>query len=322
MLMGWFVLFMVLLTAVAVAAIIAIALVRPKRHQCASRVSDYEMVECSYQPLFRPPTNRKQKSSPHKPHKTETTVHGRIKTVYSRNLAGYAVGKELKQNSTENARNSVQSASAGWTVPRLVPSPDGGALATYCSVSVGIDGFASKNAAGMIRIGTESDWEDVSDVSNQQLNYAWFQVGERSPVMIVNFPINIGDKISAAIKRTDSKSGQCRLTIRNDTRGVAAVIPSNFTNSPHSDFATAMFLVEAHTEDQVLPLADFGAITFHECICTVDNVLAPVDASDRQATPIHMVNDTDQQILCGTIAATSNLSPDGKSFTVTAKISP
>ena len=156
-----------------------------------------------------------------------------------------------------------------------------------------------------------------------QVDYAWFKVGDKPPTMIVNFPIAAGDVISASIQSRAKTPGYFRMTIRNETRGMAVVIPSQLTISPHSLCATAAFVIELPSDknaNQRQPLlADFGAQTFHECVCMIDERLGPINDSNdkRQFAPINMVGNTDQPILTKTIANTSSLSPDGKSFSVT-----
>jgi hypothetical protein len=322
MLMRWMIIFMILLTAVAAATIIVVALVRPKRHDHASKVSGYTLIDCSYQPLSDAPTYRMHITKTHEPHAIESTVHGHIKSIQSKNWAGYVVARDLKRP----AKDSVSSVSANWTVPRIWPPPptprsgyagNNNNTTRYSATWVGIDGF-SRTSKSVQQIGTESDWDPLS---GQQINYAWFEIYEQRPMMIVNFPVSVGDSISAAVKRATKasarKNGQFELTIRNNTRGVAVVVPSQFTRSPHAECSTAQFIVEAPFDKQILPLADFGAQSFHECICTIDQLLNTINGPDRQFAPIHMVNPTNQKILQQTIAQTSPLAPDGKSFTIT-----
>lgn len=307
-------LFMILLTVIAASAIVAIALVRPKRHDHASKVSGYDLIECSYQPLSAAPTYRMQVTQPHEAHATERTVHGRIKNIQSKNRAGYVVARNLNRP----VKNSINSVSASWSIPRLWPHLPT-SVNRFSATSVCIDGFQSSKRS-MIQIGTESDWDAIN---GQQINFAWFAISDRPPTLIVNFPVAIGDSISAAIKRGQKlkakKNGQFELTIRNNTQGVAMVVPQEFTRSLHTECSTAQFVVETPYENHhIAPLADFGAQTFHECICTVDEQLAPILAKDRQFAPLHMMNAVSEPILQKVIARTSNLTPDGKSFTVTS----
>lgn len=323
--MGWVAVFMILLTLVSAAAIISIALVRPKEHKCASKLSGFNLVECSYQTLSDPPTNRTHSTQANDMFKQDASVQGRLKTVSSRNWAGYVVASDLNNP----IKKSVKMVSATWTIPRILPR-EPREVPRYSSTWVGIDGFnnSSTNPAILAQLGTESDWEpsqsgDDDGEGGQQVNYAWLKVGEKPPVMLVNFPTSAGDVISASIVNRGKVPGYFRMTIRNETRGTAVVIPSQLTVSPHSLCATAAFAIElpsnvsAHGTKNAL--ADFGAQTFHECVCEIDQHVGPInDSSDeRQFAPINMVANTDQPILRKIIAATSPLSPDGKSFSVT-----
>lgn len=315
MLMRWMVIFMIILTVVSAATIITVALARPKRHDHASKVSGYSMIDCSYQPLSEAPTYRMHVTKTHELHASETSVHGRIKYIQSKNWAGYIIAKDLKNP----VKDSVTSVSATWTVPRIWPQKPT-STSRYSATWVGIDGFL-KSSKSVQQIGTESDWDGIN---GQQINYAWFKVDDQTPMMVVNFPVSVGDSISAAVKRPTGakakKRGQFEMTIRNNTKGVAVVIPSQFTRSPLAQCSTAQIIVEAPFEKRTLPLADFGAQTFHECICTVVEQLNGIEASDRQFAPIHMINPSDTPILQQIIAQTSTLAPDGKTFTITSQI--
>lgn len=319
MLMGWVVAFMILLTAVSAAAIITVALVRPKEHRHAAKLSGYDMVECSYQTLSDHPTNRTYSTYSQQTHSLDITVQGTLKGVQSRNWAGYAVADDL----TNPTPNSVQMVSASWTLPRIRPPNNPKNVNHYSAAWVGLDGFASKTMAPIVQqVGTASDWD-----GSKQIDYAWFKVAEKAPVMVVNFPLSPGDVVSAAIKTVGKTPGRLRMTLRNDTRGVAVVIPFDMTASPHAQCSTAQFAIEAPSEPspsgstrKILPLADFGTHSFHECLVMINRRLASINSNDgRQHAAISLVTNTDQPIFLKTIAAPSPLSPDGKSFSIVAQ---
>jgi Peptidase A4 family len=295
---------MVIMTLITSAIIITVTLVPPK-HQidsCATKISGYALIDCSYHRLSHPPTNRSHKSSLAAIHSMEKSVHGKVKVIRSHNVAGYTI-----KTRRPIVKNSVKLISGGWIIPRV--GNDGDEY-EHLSVCVSMD---SKTINGLVRVGTESDYDAKHGL---QLNYAWFQIGNESPIMIVNFPAFVGDKISTAIQVMDKRIGQTRITIRNHTKGAAVVVPANFSIAPHADFSSASFLVETPTENcaKVAPMVDFGAVTFHDCLLMIDNVLGPINYSGREISPIHMI--IEQNGLPKILARTSTLSPDAKSFTV------
>lgn len=323
--MGWLVLFLVIISLVSVAVILVVALTRPAELEHASELKGYELVECSYQQLKEGPTHRDLVTRHMLLHEKDLTTNNEIKTVRSRNWAGYvtaplkALNSVIKSSIKSSIKNSIKDVSASWVVPHLKPTPYSSSIAVW----VGVDGFLNESA---IQIGSHSEWsvnankeeEEEADVQGQQVNYGWFRMGSTFPMtMVVGFPVGAGDTLSAAI--VNKGKGQASMTLRNDTRSQAVVLPTSLTNNPQADWVNAAFAIELPHEEgnsSETVLADFNSVSFRNCVCTIGNKRAGILAKDRQCAPVHLVSDPDVPILSKLAAQTSPLNPNQHSFSI------
>lgn len=331
---GWFVAFLVLIFVISSVTLIVVALKRPMYHERVSDLKGFEILDCTYQPFSQSPTYLKHFTRSNAAISLKKNLKGEVESVDSQNWCGYVVGDSL----TQPAQNSVTSASATWNIPRLQIQSNNENTHQCCAIWVGLDGYDGDGSGDLAlrpvqQIGTHSDW----DASTQQVvHYAWFQVFGDEPKIIVGFPVMEGDSISAEVlAKPDKKKNllipdkaamvtQFQMIIRNNTRGVAAVVPLNMsTSSANIGCRTAQFIVETPTElvngkPHVLPLADFGAITFQDCAATIYGVLAPIqntkNTDKRKHAPIKL--HTLFNSLKTPRATPSPLTPNKKSFTV------
>jgi hypothetical protein len=327
--MGWFVVFLVLTFVISAVIIIVVALKRPVYHEKVSDLKGFEVLDCSFQPFSDAPTFRNHFTRSNSLVSIKKTLHGQVERIDSENWCGYVVSDDL----TQPSKNSVTTVAASWTIPRLILQEP---LDTsqYCSIWVGLDGY--EGDAGITKsmalrpvqqIGTHSDW----DASTQQIvHYAWFQVQGQPPKIIVGFPLQSGDSVSAEVVAKPNKKNvlvplkasnvlQFQMTIRNNTSGVAALVPLSMSLSPHAGCLSAQFIIEAPSEtssvkQKVLPLADFGSVTFHDCVCTINGTLGPIQAKDRKHAPIFLIKNNNFQQY--NLVSPSPLTPNKKSFTI------
>jgi hypothetical protein len=178
----------------------------------------------------------------------------------SGNWSGYAV--PLEGSGVSDTFSAVQGT---WVVPTVTGS---GRQEAYSSAWVGLDGYES---ATVEQIGTEQDW-----TGRAQANYVWFEMYPAGAYEIENFPANPGDSISAQVQyagqvnvqigrgRTEQES-VFKLTIVNNTHNVSFTVPSSYTTVATAARASAEWVVEAPTSRTILPLADFGSVTFSRC---------------------------------------------------------
>lgn len=219
----------------------------------------------------------------------------------STNWAGYAAVSSLQ----DPAKKSVTAVSGSWTIPALVASAS---PKTFSSIWIGIDGYASSTVE---QIGTEQNINN-----GVQKNFAWFEMYPNVLYKIKGFPVNIGDAISASVtfKGTNKKGKSIfLLTITNVTRGVTYTVPKNFSKTKKADRSSAEWIAEAPSSKKgVLPLANFQTIVFTNCSATINGITGSINNPNWEDDSITMV--TEDNIVK---AIPSNLSVDGKSFSVT-----
>ncbi len=210
----------------------------------------------------------------------------------STNWSGYAIGKAHPEY------DIVNYAYGSWTVPTISPS----ANTTYSSVWVGIDGFSSNSVE---QIGTEHDW-----TNGAQVNYAWFEMYPLGSYQITGFPLNIGDVIGAEVNYLGSNVFQ--LTLFNYTQKVYFAVPTSYTTSSTAQRNSAEWIVEAPYDGGILPLANFGNVTFTNCTVEINRTTGPINDRWWQNDAINMESSTGAPE-----AATSALTANGEGFSVT-----
>ncbi len=224
-----------------------------------------------------------------------TPPHIRVREGLSTNWSGYAALTSL----TNPLRNSVTRVAGTWTIPRLTSTPN----TTYSSIWVGIDGYSSSTVE---QIGTEQDWQN-----GRQQNYAWFEMYPNFAYEILGFPVNVGDSITGVVSYVGNNIFQLVLT--NNTRRVTYTVPSTYTRTI-ANRSSAEWIVEAPSENTVLPLANFGTATMTSCSCTINGVSGPINSTKWKNDKITMITPSGL-----TKALPSALSTNGQSFSVTWK---
>jgi len=202
----------------------------------------------------------------------------------SSNWAGYdAVG------------GTFTSVTATWVQPTIQPS----LTTAYADFWVGLDGDGSTTVE---QIGTEG--YSLGGVVTYD---AWYEMYPNYPV---NIPMTItpGDLITATV--TSTAANKFVLSLVDQTSGQSFTTRQTFAGA---QLASAEVIVEAPYADGVgvLPLADFGAVNFTNCVLNGQ----PIAAFTWQQ--INMVTETGSLL-----ARTSALGPDGASFSVTTDTTP
>jgi hypothetical protein len=199
----------------------------------------------------------------------------------SENWAGYAA-----------SGSGFTEVSGSWVVPTVQP---GQALATDAAW-VGIGGVSSQD---LIQSGTQAV------VLNGKVQYqAWTEILPADSKQLA-IDIHPGDNISVDI--TEYSRGKWRITFADVTTG--KTITKNIAyNSSHS---SAEWIEEAPSDSNgVLPLDNFGSITFGNCSAARGGKTQTLAAA--KAKPIALVSDTGI-----TLASTSGLNNSGVGFSVT-----
>ncbi|MGD1001188.1 MAG: G1 family glutamic endopeptidase [Candidatus Brocadiia bacterium] len=249
--------------------------------------------------------------------------HLHLRDGTSLNWSGYAV----ETNLSKPASNAVSYVVGSWIVPGVkasAPTKD-----TYSSAWVGIDGYSDNTVE---QIGTEQDW-----TGRAASYYAWFELYPNYAYEIVGFPVDQGDTITAQVEylgsetvvvgdpwgwrghgrehwRKDSWGRETtevvqtfQLTLTNVTKDVTFSIDEQIQGA---ELQSAEWVMEAPSENSVLPLSDFGAISFSGCEATLQGVTGPISAwPDDELTM-----ETSKAV---TKAAPSKLGSTGETFSVT-----
>lgn len=214
-----------------------------------------------------------------------------IKAGASLNWAGYAI----ETNLITPQKGAVSSVSGSWIVPAVDCSATPNAYATFW---VGIDGYASGTVE---QIGTDSDCSGTTPSY-----YAWFEMYPKFPVYI-NRAVSPGDHISAEV--TYVGKGLFQLTINDESKGWTFTTTQK---SPSAKRSSAEWIAEAPWSGGVLPLANFGTVTFTDAQATVNGHTGTISDTQWQYDRIDMVTPS------GALKAqTSGLKHQGDTFTVT-----
>jgi len=213
----------------------------------------------------------------------------RVKDGTSSNWSGYAVETNLASPQS----NAVSDVKGQWTVPTVT-----GTTNAYSSAWIGIDGYSDGTVE---QIGTEQDWSNGTPKY-----YAWFEMYPKFPVVIKNITVHPGDSISAEVKYNGNNFFVLSMTNLSSGQTYST------TRKARAQRQSAEWIVEAPSSSGgVLPLADFGTVTFTNAYATLNGQTGSISYSAWQKDAITMVSKS------GSVKATpSGLSPDGTSFSV------
>jgi hypothetical protein len=251
--------------------------------------------------------------------------------AYSTNWSGYAVA--------ETAKDSVSAVSGSWNVPKVSTKSTSG----YSADWVGIDGYASNTVE---QLGTEEDTAYSATRDGTPQYYAWIEMYP-GPSWIISGTVKPGDAISAtvqfvgssftqytaqgnasgvftgnAITTTKTLNDNFQLTINDSTQKWSFATIESMANGSDAR-NSAEWIVEAPSGGSVLPLSNFGSVTFTDAMATINGVAGSIGSNpaavlNRQGDPtssgwvaMDMINKHHQLL-----DATSVLDAAGNSFVV------
>jgi hypothetical protein len=155
--------------------------------------------------------------------------------VTSQNWAGYA---------SAGRPGAFTSVAASWTEPAVTCT----AGDTFASFWAGLDGDGT---ATVEQTGTEADC-DGSSATYQ----GWFEMFPAAPVFYDN-PVHPGDALSASV--VANGGGEFTLTLTDSTQGWTQATTQT---SDAAQLGSAEVITEAPSGGTVLPLSDFGTVSF------------------------------------------------------------
>ncbi len=198
----------------------------------------------------------------------------------SSNWAGY-----------DAAGGGYTSVSATWTQPAVVPDAT---KASYSAFWVGLDGDGSNTVE---QIGTDSDNDNGTPSY-----YAWYEMYPAASVTISGMTITPGDVLQGSV--VSDGAGNFTLMLTDQTTGVTKTFSKS---SSKAKDASAEVIAEAPSDNSgVLPLADFGTVSFSACT---------INGSPLASAPWQQIDMVDQSSNTK-LATTSALGADGGSFSV------
>jgi Peptidase A4 family len=233
----------------------------------------------------------------------------------SENWAGYVAQSKTGQN--------FSSVSGSWTEPSVSANSGDG----YSAFWVGLGG-SSQQSQALEQVGTSAD------VANGQTEYyAWYELLP-APETQLNLAIHPGDHISA---RVTVNGTNVTVSLSDQTTG-QSVTKTLQMNNP--DTSSAEWIAEAPAtetqdgSDQVLPLANFGNVTFTGASATAGGHTGSISDSNWTVQQIQLASSNSggfqgpgglvptglglggQAGQSSAGASPSSLSSDGSSFSV------
>jgi hypothetical protein len=209
----------------------------------------------------------------------------------SYNWSGYAV-----TNSTVGAVTDVK---GSWVVPTATcPAGSNG----YSSFWVGIDGFSSNTVE---QTGTDSDCVSLNGKTGTPTYYAWFEFYPAGGYLI-GFPraITPGDQMTAEVKYAGTSGGprgrpsgpQFTITITDVSKNESYSFTQSVSGAQQTSaewIAEAPCCETVNGKQAVLPLADFGLMSFSNGTATVKGTtgsIASFGSADQEITMIGEFN--------------------------------
>jgi hypothetical protein len=220
-----------------------------------------------------------------------STCTGVTQTTSS-NWGGFAAQSCLTSPSTKVVTKVVGT----WVEPTVKCTSGETAYAAFW---VGIDGYSSNSVE---QLGTDSDCSGGSPSY-----YAWYEMYPAGPVTL-GMTIKPGNTITASVTYNSAK--KFVLALKDVTTGKTFSVTKSLSSAARS---SAEWIVEAPSSSSgVLPLADFGTVTFSSCSATISGVTGPIQTSTStwQAAEINIVGSTTEE-------TTSALTSSGNGFTGT-----
>jgi hypothetical protein len=198
--------------------------------------------------------------------------------VTSTNWSGYAA---------HGAAGTFTSVSSSWTQPAVTC----GAQQTFSSFWVGLDGDGTQTVE---QTGTEAD------CSNGAATYqGWWEMFPNAPVFYSN-PVAPGDAMSASV--VANGGGAFTLTLSDQTAGWTQTTQQT---SATAQLDSAEVIAEAPSNGTVLPLSNFGTVSFANSMV---NNAAVGNANPDSLTMVSAA---------GVTEATPSALTNGENFTVT-----
>ncbi len=219
-------------------------------------------------------------------------------SVTSTNWAGYVV-------STSN--DQVTDVKATWTMPSYHGSCSGTYNESLAAFWVGIDGYYGSTTVEQ----TGTMMECISLLGYSTITYyAWYEFYPGGLVMF-SMKIHPGDSITGEVHYTSATS-IFTVSLIDNTRGTSVYYSQGNVTANRS---SAEWIAEApySSISGILPLADFGKVTFSNSWATISNQTHPIGSFSYTAITMWSTSGTYVKAVPGA------LTHKGKKFVITWK---
>jgi hypothetical protein len=223
----------------------------------------------------------------------------------SSNWSGYVVN-----GPDPTATTSFSRVSARWVAPKAACTPGRN---TYSAFWVGLGGSLESSEA-LEQIGTEADCR----ATGTAVYSMWYELVPAASVRI-KYKVFPGNAITATVTVVGT---QVTLQIRNLTRRTKF---TKVSSPPALDLSSAEWVAEAPSSCDssgncvVLPLTNFGSVSFASAAATGDGHTGTISDPAWTATQVDLVTDSSLPVGGQTLpsgAAPSALSSDGGAFSI------
>jgi hypothetical protein len=227
-----------------------------------------------------------------------------VESTTSTNWAGYVADG-----------TTFSSVSGTWVVPAAKRDSEG-----YSATWVGLGG-ADSDSNALEQAGTESDYVD-----GEATYAAWYELVPAAPVTL-KLTIHAGDRVTAKV----AVSGTSVTVSMTDVTTGKSVTKTLHMSDP--DTSSAEWIAEAPSAEMrngdysVLPLADFGKVTFTSASATAAGHTGSIDDVAWSAEKVDLVSETggfggppgrrELAAYSAAGAVTSSLSSSGSRFSIT-----
>jgi hypothetical protein len=225
------------------------------------------------------------------------------------NWSGYAaVSATTEAAPSANSPLTFGDVTGSWTQPKAhCVKGRADAVAFW----VGIGGF-NEASSTLQQIGTTAQCSSRGVASS----FVWWEIVPAGEVR-VPLKVRAGDRVTAAVLVNGSK---VTMSIKNATRRTR--FSTTVTVSQPLDVSSAEWIAEAPTACapngvcEVVPLTNFGSVTFSKAAATANQVSGTITNPAWVATPLQLIPDA---AVGGLGASPGALSADGRSFRVSSQ---
>jgi hypothetical protein len=222
------------------------------------------------------------------------------------NWSGYAaVSPTTEAALSTDSPLTFSDVTGSWTQPKARCVKGRSDAAAFW---VGIGGF-NEDSSTLQQLGTTAQCSSRGVATY----FAWWEIVPAAEVR-VPMKVRAGDRVTAAVLVNGSK---VTMSIKNTTRRTR--FSTTVTVSQTLDISSAEWIAEAPTACtsngvcEVVPLTNFGSVTFSKAAATENQVSGTITNPAWLATPLQLIPDPPAS---GSGASPGALSADGRSFRV------